>query len=132
MNSKLIVTTAGVFLMLLGHQVSAQDGEDADEPTMRLMSNAEATLPAAVTNIIKLPADLVDNAAAVDNAKYGISVANDNRSRPNAGLTTVDEARNRAKDMTEAAQDDRETHGRTDELPDPPQRPVTPKPQGGN
>lgn len=131
MNSKLIVTTAGVFLMLLGHQVSAQDVA-ADEPTMRLMGNAEAALPDAVTKIIMLPADLVENAAAVDHAENSHSVANENRSRREAGLTTADVARNRAKEMTEAAQDDRETHGRSDELPDPPQRPVTPQPQGGN
>ncbi len=131
MNSKLIVTSASVFLMLLGHQVSAQEA-DAGEPTMRLMDNAEAALPTAVTKIIKLPADLLENAAAVDHAKNGHLVANDNRSGREAGLTTADKARNRAKDMTEAAQDDRETHGRSDDLPDTPPRPVTPQPQGGN
>ena len=131
MNSKLIVTSASVFLMLLGHQVSAED-EDAGEPTMRLMGNAEAALPDAITKIIMLPADLVENAAAVDHAENGHSVANDNRSQREAGLTTADEARNRAKDMAEAAQENTETHGRSDELPDPPQRPDTPKPQGGN
>jgi len=132
MNSKLIVTTAGVFLMLLGHQVSAQDGADADEPTMRLMGNAEAALPEAVTKIIMLPADLVENAAAVDHAENGHSVANENRSRREAGLTTADDARNRAKEMAEAAQENTETRGRSDDLPDPPQRPDTPRPQGGN
>jgi len=131
MNSKLIVTSASVFLMLLGHQVSAQEA-DAGEPTMRLMDNAEAALPDAVTKIIMLPADLVENVAAVANAENGHSVANQNRSRREAGLTTADVARNQAKEMTEAAQDDRETHGRSDDLPVTPQRPVTPQPQGGN
>jgi len=131
MNRKLIVTTAGAFFVLLGYQASAQD-TDADEPTMRLMSNAEATLPEAVTNAIMLPEGLMDNAAAVDNAENGISVANERRSRRDAGLTIADAARNRAREMAEAAQEDRETHGRSDELPDPPERPDTPQPQGGN
>jgi len=130
MNSKLIVTTAGVFLMLLGHQASADAA--ADEPTMRLMSNAEATLPEAVTKTIMLPKGLMDNAAAVDNAENGHMAANENRSRRDEGLTNADEARNRASDMAEAAQENTETHGRSDEFPDPPQRPVTPQPQGGN
>jgi uncharacterized protein YggE len=137
MNRKFFVTTAGVFLMLLGHQANAQD-TDADEPTMRLMGNAEATLPEAVTKTIMLPVELAENSAAVDNAANGFSVANENRLRREAGLTTADEARNRAEEMSEAAQENRETHGRSDDLPDPPQRPEppqrpdTPQPQGGN
>ena len=131
MNRKLIVATAGVFLTLLGHQVSAQDAE-ADEPTMRLMDNAEATLPGAVTKTIMLPEGLMDNAAAVDNAENGHMAANATRSRREAGLTTADDARNRAKDMAEAAQANREAHGRSDDFPDPPKTPNTPQPQGGN
>jgi hypothetical protein len=96
------------------------------------MGNAEATLPEAVTKTIMLPADLVENEAAVAIAENGNSVANENRSRRESGLTTADEARNRAKEMAEAAQENRENHGRSDDLPDPPQRPDTPQPQGGN
>ena len=124
MNSKhaLIWT---ITLLLASGSTWAQDDENGDEAetTIRLMDSAEASLPEAVTANIALPANLPEDAAAVEHARLGIDTANENRERRETGLATADEARERGAEMAEEALENRENRGRAE---DPPERPDVP------
>lgn len=106
----------------------AQDEESGDEAetTIRLMGAAEASLPDAVTADIVLPESVSEDAAAVENAQFGIDAANENRQRREEGLTTADEARERSAEMAEEALENRENRGRGEERPDRPDVPDVP------
>jgi len=72
---------------------------------------------------IKLPANLVEGSEAVKNSARGLGTANQNRLEGNHGLEQAEEAQQRGAEMAEAAQDNRESQGRSDERPEPPNRP---------
>lgn len=126
MNIRFIVVAAGTAFLLMGGQAWADEGE----ATIRLMSNAEAELPDAVTREIKLPEYLKEDVAAVQNAAKGLSRAN--RVRSQEGLTQAAEARERGAEMAEAAQENSENRDRSDDRPMPPERPDVPQPRGRN
>jgi hypothetical protein len=96
--------------------------DDNAKATIRLMSNAEAKLPEAVIRQIKLPVDLVDDEDVVRSAR-GLLTANTNRLIGNQGIDQAEEAQQRGIEMTEAAQEAQENMGRSDNLPEPPNRP---------
>ena len=118
------VTVFGALLVLCSNPAwtQDQDGEDPATATIRLMSNAEADLPEAVIKKIKLPADLSEDSEAVRNSERGLGTANQNRLEGNKGLEQAEEAQQRGAEMVEAAQENRENRGRSDERPDPPNR----------
>ncbi len=120
------VTVFGALLILCSNPAWTQDQADEDPTTatIRLMSNAEADLPDAVTKEIKLPENLAVDSEAAENAANGLATANQNRLEGNKGLEQAEEARQRGAEMAEAAQENREIRGRSDERPDPPNRPV--------
>lgn len=127
-----LCTTA---LLLCMGNAWAQDDESADEAetTIRLMTDAEAELPGDVTADIALPDSVPEDAAAVENARFGIDTANENRQRRGDGLATAEEARERGAEMAEEARENRENRGRSEERPDrpdPPDRPDVPTPPG--
>lgn len=126
MNIRFIVATASAIFLLMGSHAWADEGE----ATIRLMSNAEAELPDAVTREIKLPAFLTEDVAAVENAANGLS--NTNQQRSEEGLANAAEARERGAEMAEAAQENRENQGRSNDRPVPPERPDVPQPPRGN
>ena len=133
MKSKYAVIIATIMLLFSFSLALAEDSNDADEldATMRLMDDAEANLPDAVTRPIKLPDNVgIANSAAVEKSVNGIEAANAGSDNSTHGRDTADAARNRASDMAEAAKDNRETHGRSEDLPDPPNRPDPPNPGG--
>jgi len=112
-------------LLLSANVAWALDGDDA-ESTIRLMGNAEAELPDAVTKEITLPAAASEDSAAVDHSKHGMKTANENKQRREAGLAQADEARDRGADMAGEAQDNRENRGRSEDHPEPPENPGRP------
>ncbi len=133
MKTKHAVSIALLALLFSMSPAQAEDSEDGDEldATMRLMGNAEAELPDAVINPIKLPDHLIRaESIAVTKSAKGPLQANDARQGRENGLTTADAARDRAQDMAEAAKETRENHGRSEDLPDPPNRPEVPNPGG--
>ena len=108
--------------------------DDADEldATMRLMDDAEAQLPAAVTKPISLPEHLRVDSVAADKGPPGHGTANaarDNEHRQSA-IENAAEARDRANEMSEEAKEDRENRGRSEDHPDPPNRPDPNNPGG--
>jgi len=109
--------------------VHAQDG--GAEATIRLMGAAEAELPDAVTNPIKLPDRLLDvpeaeQVKAVEKASDALANATQHRDAGrNGGLDQAAEARMKGADMAEQAKDNRDTHGRSDP-PGPPETPPGP------
>lgn len=105
-----------------------ENTEEEAETTIRLMGNAEAELPSAVTDPIALPESVPEDSAAVENAQEGIDTANANRARREAGLTTADEAREKGAQMAEDAMQNRESRGRSGDLPEPPAPPQVPGP----
>lgn len=120
------VTVFGALLFLCSNPAWTQE-EGNDDPTtatIRLMSNAEADLPDAVTKEIRLPENLAEDSKAAENAARGLSTANKNRLEGNRGLEKADEAQQRGSEMAEAAQENRENRGRSDERPEPPEKPV--------
>lgn len=126
MNAKTAGTWLVALLLCFGSAWAQDDGkEDEAEITIRLMSAADAELPDAVTDEIALPAVLGEDPAAVENARFGLDTANENRERREDGLATADEARERAAEMAEEAQENRENRGRAG---DPPERPDVPEP----
>jgi hypothetical protein len=117
-------------MLLTGFGIAwAQDdgNDDEAEITIRLMGAAEAELPDAVTDEIALPESLPEDSAAVENAQFGIDTANENRQRREDGLTTADEAHERAAEMAEEAQENRENRGRSGDRPEPPDGPDVPE-----
>ena len=137
MKTRHAVFITSLMLLFSMSPVLAQDSdEDQLDATMRLMCNAEAQLPEAVIKTIELPAHLREDAAAASdsaasNSKKGHDQANAAREGRKQGLEAAADARDKAKDMKEAAKENRENHGRSEDLPDPPNRPDdVPNPSG--
>jgi hypothetical protein len=131
MNKKSILVSAIALLLSFGSAWSQDDATEAEaEATIRLMGAAEAELPDAVTKEITLPDSVSEDSAAVENAARGLETANENRLRREDGLATADEARERGAEMAEDAMENRESRGRSDDLPDRPDVPEPPTPPG--
>jgi hypothetical protein len=100
---------------------------DDAEATIRLMGKAEAELPDAVTKEITLPEHLLlkpeDQVAAVEKAQKGLDKANERNDHRNKGQEQAAEARERGAEMKEKAKDSRESRGRSDDRPTPPEPP---------
>ena len=125
MKTKYVAIIASSMLLLSMSLALADDPDDGEEldATMRLMDDAEAVLPDAVTKPIELPEHLRDDPVALDKSKNGhqaADAARDNEHREN-GLNNAAEARDRARDMADGAKEDR---------PEPPNRPDPPNPGG--
>lgn len=139
MKNRTFSIVIGLALILgMGNAMSQEtDSNDEDEmdATMRLMSKAEAELPDAVTKPITLPdAVLMHNSEspAIAASHHGMTTATTNKKlRGEDGLTKADEARNRASEMSDQAQNNRETRGRSEDRPEPPPRPEIPGPPAG-
>lgn len=91
--------------------------DDDAEATIRLMDKAEAELPGAVTKQITLPAHLLtadpeDQVAAVEKAAKGLAKADERHADRDQGA-----------EMKEKAKENRETRGRSDDHPTPPETP---------
>ncbi len=134
MQSKYVVMAAAIMLLFSFSLALAEDSNDGDglEATMRLMDDAEAELPAAVTRPIQLPEHLRVDTVAAEKSAPGLETANaarDNQHRQD-GLNNANDARDRANEMADAAKEDRENHGRSEDLPEPPNRPDPPDPGG--
>jgi len=124
-------------MLSLGNAVSQEtDSNDEGEmdATMRLMGEAEAQLPDAVTKPITLPDAVLKHnseSPAVAASGHGMTTATAKNLHREEGLTKADTARANAAEMSEQAQNDRETHGRSEDRPDPPPPPENPDPPGG-
>jgi hypothetical protein len=132
MKAKYVVSIATLMLLFSFSLALAEDSDDSGEldATMRLMDDAEAESSHAVTRPIQLPLHLkVDTVAAEKSAK-GLEAANAGSDNSAFGRETADAARERTSGMTEAAKDNRESHGRSEDLPDPPSRPDPQNPGG--
>ena len=143
MKGKTIFAIAGLAFVFGAGNALAQDGDNGDgtEATMSLMEHLDDKLPGAVINDVALPEHLMsaegeDPTAAETNSKNGIDTANasrDNASRDNRldGLGIADAASQQGFEMREAAQENRENMGRSEEnRPDPPDVPEPPQPPG--
>jgi hypothetical protein len=134
MKTKLVLVST--VALLLGYNSAWSQEETLDEvteTTIRLMGDAEAELPDAVTREIALPDSVPEDSEAVLNAQRGLDQANENRARREIGLATAAEARERGAGMAEEARDNRETRGRSQDLPERPtvpDRPTPPTPPG--
>ncbi len=124
MNRKFALIGTAVLLMS-----SNGAWADENETTIRLMGAADDALPGAVTKEISLPDAFAEDSVAVENATRGLATANENRTRRETGLSTAEEARERAAEMADGAAETRENNGRGDR-PDPPGRPGPPGPPG--
>ena len=130
MKNKLVLV--GITALLLSFSaVQAQDPEEGEEAesTIRLMDEAEAELPDAVTKVISLPAAVSEESAAVEKAAKhlkGLEKANDRLERRENGLSKADDARDRGAEMANEARDSRENRGRSEDHPDPPKPPGPP------
>lgn len=127
---------ASLLLLLSCGPAWAQGDEDGgaatEEPvkaTIRLMGDAADNLPGAVTKEIRLPENLPAESAAASNDQRGRDTANSNRLEGNQGIDQAEAAHDRGAAMAEAAQDNRETRGRSGDRPDPPGPPETPGPR---
>ncbi|MDX1499317.1 MAG: hypothetical protein R3176_05440, partial [Woeseiaceae bacterium] len=94
--------------------------DDPTRATIRLMGDSEAELPAAFFKEIKLPESLKEDTAAVTEAAKGLETANRNRIEGNQGLSQAAAAQEKANEMAESAQDNREIRGRSGDRPNPP------------
>ncbi len=127
---KLRVVAFSLSLALTGSQCWADDPTES-EATIRLMGNAEAALPDAVTKEIKLPAHLLeadvdDQVAAVEKAEKGLAKANERNEHRDNGQSQADEARERGAEMSDKAKESRETRSRSEDHPTPPEPPKGP------
>jgi hypothetical protein len=108
--------------------------DDADEldATMRLMDDAEAQLPEAVTKPIQLPEHLRNDSVAAGKSESGHQTANAARNDEHrqSGIDNATEARERAHGMSEEAKENRANLGRSEDRQDPPDRPDPPNPNG--
>lgn len=122
MKFRQTVTLFGAAFVLCSSPAWTQEsGDDSTtSATIRLMSNAEAELPDAVTKKIKLPEHLMDDTEAFANSARGLETANRNRLDDNDGLARAEEAQQHGAEMAESAQENRENQGRADNLPEPP------------
>ena len=127
MNSKVLIPAA-IALMSVSAGAWAADDDDG-EATIRLMGTAEAEDSRGVTKTISLPKHLLvegaDQVAAVEKAKGGHEIANDNARREEklTGQDRAEEARQQGKEMADKAKEARENQVRSKE---PPGRPDTP------
>ena len=135
MKAKYALIIATLMLLFSFSLALAEDSDDngALDATMRLMDDAEAESSNAVTKPIELPQHLRDREdfIAVEKSENGLETANagsDNSQHSEIGRGTAASARDRANEMAEAAKDNRDSHGRSDNLPDPPNRPDPPNP----
>ena len=120
MNMKKIMAIVAFSVVLASGSAMAQDTTDEGDATIRLMGNAEAALPDAVMKEIRLPANMKEDSAAVENSAKGHDMANENRTRMGEGMMEADEAREAGSEMMEHAQETRGNHGRSEENPDMP------------
>lgn len=123
MNKILLIWTATA--LLAGANSWAADDAEA---TIRLMGKAEAELPDAVTKEITLPAHLLaadpeDQVAAVERAEKGLAKANERNAHRDKGQDQAAEARERGGEMKEKAKENRESRGRSEDHPTPPETP---------
>lgn len=128
MNMKPYTILVALSVLLTAAPAWAQD-DDNDDPTratIRLMGDAEATLPDAVFKEIKLPESLREDSAAADAAAKGQETANQNRLEGNQGNARSEAAREKASDMADAAKENRENRGRSGDRPEPPDPPRGP------
>jgi len=131
-----LITIASLTVLLGAQCANAQDVDenaaDDAELTMTLITDPEAQLPAAVTNRIELPVSASDSGRL--NSEDGLDTAERNRQKAQQGLETAADARARGREMSEAAQENRENlirgNGQENrpDLPDPPDRPEIPGP----
>ena len=128
MKNKVLIPAA-IALMVVSADARAAD-DDGAEATIRLMGTAEAELPDAVTKKIELPDHLrlpeEDQVSAVEKAKKGHDKANERLDRREKGLSKADLAREHGEEMSEKAKEVRENKGRSEDRPDPPERPNLP------
>lgn len=130
MKRKLVlISTVGLLLGFSSAWAQVEGADEEAEATIQLMGDAEAELPAAVTDDIVLPDSVPEDSDAVASAQRGIDTANENRARRETGLATAEEARERGAGMADQAMENRETRGRS-ELPTPPNLPERPTPPG--
>ena len=134
MKTKYVALIASSMLLLSMSLALADESDDGEEleATMRLMDDAEAVLPDAVTKPIQLPEHLRVDSVALDKSTKGQQTAEsarDNEHREN-GLSNAAEARDRARDMADGANENRENHARSEDRPEPPNRPDPPNPGG--
>jgi hypothetical protein len=134
MKTKLVlISTIGLLLGYSSAWSQEEAPEEAAETTIRLMGNAEAELPDVVTREISLPDAVPEDSEAVLNAQRGLDQANQNRVRRETGLATAEQARERGAGMANEARENRETRGRSQDLPErptTPPRPTPPRPPG--
>lgn len=121
---KVTLIFATTVLLVSGTGWAADDAE----ATIRLMGNAEAERPDAVTKQITLPEHLLleteDQVAAVEKAEKGLAKANERHARREQGQDQAAEAREHAAEMQEKAKNNREQRGRSkDDRPTPPETP---------
>jgi len=119
--------TAVAIVVLLAASAGSWAADDA-EATIRLMGEAEAELPDAVTREITLPehllaADPEDQVAAVEKAEKGLTKANERQAHREKGQDQAAEARERSIEMKEKAKENRENRGRSEDHPEPPETP---------
>jgi hypothetical protein len=134
MKSKHAVTIATIMLLFSFSLALAEDSDDSGalDATMRLMDDAEAASSNAVTRPIELPQRLRgrEDYIAVEKSEKGLEAADAGSDNSDFGRGTADSARERASGMAEAAKDNREFHGRSDEVPEPPDPPNPGGPPG--
>ena len=132
MKPKHAVIVATIMLLFSFSLALADDAKAGDEldATMRLMDDADADSPDAVTRTIQLPLHLRVDSVAADKSAKGIEAANAGSENSAFGRDTADAARERASGMSEAAKENRENHGRSEDVPEPPNRPDPPDPGG--
>ena len=121
---KVTLIFATTVLLVSGTGWAADDAE----ATIRLMGNAEAERPDAVTKQITLPEHLLletkDQVSAVEKAEKGLAKANERHARREQGQDQAAEAREHAAEMQEKAKNNREQRGRSkDDRPTPPETP---------
>ena len=133
MNGKQVFVIAGLALTFAATNALAQDDPEA---TIGLMEHLDDKLPDAVINDIALPEHLMssedeDPTAAETNSENGLNTANLNREQRLEGLGIADAASEQGFEMRDAAQENRENLGRSEEhRPDPPDVPEPPGPPG--
>lgn len=128
MNMKPYKILVAVSILLVAVPAWAQEdgNDDPTRATIRLMGDAEATLPDAVFKEIKIPESLREDSAAADAAAKGLETANQNRLEGNQGSARSEAAREKASDMADAAKENRENRGRSGDRPEPPDPPRGP------
>lgn len=118
MKTRLVLIPTGALLLAFSSAWAQEAGGDGNaEATIRLVGDPEADRPAVVTEEITLPDSVPADSAAVLNARHGLDRANENRARRESGLATAEEARERGAGMAEEAMANRESRGRSEDLP---------------